>query len=172
MRGAPLNKLFTDTERSKNIVGVSLTGSKKVTYSIIILLHVNYKFCYWYAQFQSDIVETLVSNCHNLEVIMLSGLKQITDTIALAIAHYCPNIQHISLRNCNVTDLGICELATHCLQLSFLALSGVHNLTDKSIIAIAENCAYLEDLYISGCEKITKQAVTYLKVSSCARVLL
>ena len=107
-----------------------------------------------------------MSNCPNLEVVTMAGLKQITDTVALAIAHCCPKMQHLSFRNCEVTDLGICELAAHCSQLSLLAVAGVHSLTDKSIIAIAEHCPYLEDLYISGCEKITKQAVTYLKVTT------
>ena len=107
-----------------------------------------------------------MSNCCNLEVVTMAGLKDITDTVALGIAHCCPNIQHVSLRNCDVTDVGICEMAVHCSQLSLLVLSGVHSLTDKSIMALAERCPYLEQLYISGCDKITEQAVTYLKVCS------
>ena len=97
----------------------------------------------------------------------MAGLKDITDTVALTIAHSCPEIQHISFRNCDVTDMGICEVAVHCSQLSLLAVAGVHSLTDKSIMALAESCPYLEELYISGCDKITKQAVTYLKVGYC-----
>ena len=94
----------------------------------------------------------------------MAGLGDITDTIALSIAQHCPAIQQISFRNCNVTDVGVCEIAVHCSQLTMLAVAGVHSLTDKCIIALAENCPYIEELYLSGCVKITKQAVTYLKV--------
>ena len=115
-------------------------------------------------QIHPNVVETLVSHCCNLEVVMMAGLKDVTDSVALAIAHHCPEVQHISFRNCDVTDTGVCEVAVHCSQLSMLAVAGVHSLTDKSVVALAENCPYLEELYISGCAKITKQAVNYLKV--------
>ena len=100
----------------------------------------------------------------------MAGLKGITDTVALALARHCPYTQHISFRNCDVTDVGICEMAAGCPRLSLLALAGVHCLTDKSILALAEHCPHLEELYISGCDKITKQAVTYLKVCVCVCV--
>lgn len=101
----------------------------------------------------------------------MAGLKDITDTVALAIAQCCPEMQHISFRNCDVTDTGICEIAIHCTHLSLLAVAGVHCLTDKCIIALAEHCPYLEELYISGCDKITKQAVTYLKAREVVCVI-
>ena len=123
-------------------------------------------------QIQPSVVETLVSNCCNLEDVTMAGLKDITDAVALSIAHCCPEIQHISFRNCNVTDTGVCEIAVHCSQLSLLAVAGVHCLTDKSIMALAENCPYLEELYISGCDKITKQAVTYLKACALPRACM
>ena len=105
-----------------------------------------------------------MSNCPSLEVVTMAGLKGITDTVALTLAHSCPDIQHVSFRNCDVTDVGICEMASGCPLLTLLAVAGVHCLTDKSIMALAEHCPHLEELYISGCDKITKQAVTYLKV--------
>ena len=122
------------------------------------------------SQVQPEVVEALVSNCCNLEVVTMAGLKGVTDTVALAVARRCPEIQHISFRNCDLTDLGICEMAAGCPQLCLLAVAGVHALTDKSIMALAEHCPHLEELYISGCDKITKQAVTYLKVCVCVCV--
>lgn len=117
-------------------------------------------------QIHSSVVETLVTNCSNLEVVTMAGLKDVTDTVALSIAHHCPAIQRISFRNCDISDVGVCEIAVFCSQLSMLAVAGVHCLTDKCILALAENCPYIEELYLSGCAKITKQAVTYLKVNS------
>ena len=105
-----------------------------------------------------------MSNCPSLEVVTMAGLKGITDIVALTLAHSCPDIQHVSFRNCDVTDVGICEMASGCPLLTLLAVAGIHCLTDKSIMALAEHCPHLEELYISGCDKITKQAVTYLKV--------
>ena len=110
-----------------------------------------------------------MSNCPSLEVVTMAGLKGITDTVALTLAHSCPDIQHVSFRNCDVTDVGICEMASGCPLLTLLAVAGVHCLTDKSIMALAEHCPHLEELYISGCDKITKQAVTYLKVGGGSR---
>ena len=116
------------------------------------------------SQLPAKVVETIVTNCPNLEVITLAGLKDITDDVAFGIAHHCTSIQSMSFRNCELTDAGVCEIAVHCSKLQMIALAGIHGLTDKCIIALAENCAYIEELYLSGCAKITKQAVTYLKV--------
>ena len=111
------------------------------------------------------VVETIVTHCPNLETITLAGLKDITDTIAISIAHNCPNIQQISFRNCQLSDEGVCEIAVYCRKLTMIALSGIHSLTDKCVLALAEKCPYIRELYISGCAKISRQAVTYLKVS-------
>lgn len=105
-----------------------------------------------------------MTQCPNLEVITMAGLKDITDDIVFSLSHHCPHVQYISLRNCDLTDAGVCEMAVHCLKLQMVALSGIHGLTDKCIIALAENCPYIEELYISGCAKITKQAIVYLQV--------
>ena len=113
-----------------------------------------------------SVVETIVTRCPNLETITMAGLKDITDDIAVAIAHHCPNIQQISFRNCNLTDAGVCEIAIHCPQLQMIALAGIHILTDKCVLVLAENCPYISEVYLSGCAKITKQATTYLKVKN------
>ena len=97
----------------------------------------------------------------------MAGLKSISDEIAFSIAAHCPSIMQISFRNCDLTDLGVCQIAIHCPKLVMIALAGIHDLTDKCIIALAENCPCLNELYLSGCAKITKQAVTYLMVRIC-----
>ena len=108
----------------------------------------------------------IVASCPSLELLTVSGLKDITDDIAVSVARNCPHAQHLSFRNCELTDDGVCELAVHCPRLTLIELSGIHSLTDKSVIALAENCPLITDLHISGCANITKQCVTYLKVSS------
>ena len=105
-----------------------------------------------------------MTNCSNLELITLAGVKGITDNIPEAMSLHCKKLRKASFRNCDLTDDGICKIAVHCSQLIMIALAGIHCLTDKSIVALAENCPDLRELYISGCSKITKQAVTYLQV--------
>ncbi len=94
----------------------------------------------------------------------MASLKDIDDNIAFSLAQNCRSAFHVSFKNCNVTDNGVCEVAINCLKLTVFNLSGMANLTDKSIIALAENCHKLRNLYVSGCPKITQQAITYLQV--------
>ena len=115
-------------------------------------------------QVSSVIVESIATNCTNLTRLMLAGLRDITDDIAIAIAHHCPAITHLSFRSCQLSDAGVCEVAMHCNRLVMIALAGNHSLTDKCIICLADNCPYVEDVYLSGCAKITKAAVAYLQV--------
>ena len=94
----------------------------------------------------------------------MAGLKDVDDSIAFALAQNCKNARQISLKNCELTDKGVCEIAVNCSKLAIVALAGVSHLTDKCVIALAENCHEMRDLYVSGCPKITRQAITYLKV--------
>ena len=110
-------------------------------------------------------MELIVSNCCSIETLLLAGLRGITDDIITTLAHSCPRLAYCSLRNCSLTNVGVCELAMYCNNLEMLALAGIHELTDKCIIALADNCPHLRELYISGCAKITKASVAYLKVS-------
>lgn len=110
------------------------------------------------------VVEKIAGNCSRLETLLLAGLKGITDEIIFTLAHNCPTLLHLSVRNCQLTDASVCELATYCPRLKMLAVAGIHDLTDKSIFALAENCPHITELYLSGCAKITRAVLTYLKV--------
>ena len=117
-------------------------------------------------QLSSVIVEAIAIGCPNLTRLQLAGLQNITDDIALAIAHHCPAMSHVSFRSCHLTDVGVCELAIRCNKLVIVGLAGNHSLTDKSIICLAENCHYIEEVYLSGCARITKAAIAYLQVTN------
>lgn len=95
----------------------------------------------------------------------MAGLKDITDELVFILAHNCPKLSYCSLRNCQLTDIGVCELAIHCKSLVMLALAGIHELTDQCIIALANNCPLMDEIHLSGCAKITKQALAFLSVS-------
>ena len=108
----------------------------------------------------------ITTNCPNLEILLLAGVKQITDDIVMSLAHNCPNLIKCSLRNCDLTDASICELSVHCNKLKMLAVAGIHDLTDKCVISLADNCPYIKELYLSGCAKITPASLMYLKVKN------
>ena len=110
-------------------------------------------------------IDAIVTNCHNLETLMLAYCKEVDDTVVLSIAKHCPKLKRLSLRRCKVTDSSVCEVAIHCHDLLLLELARIHKLTDKCVIALAGNCPYLEELYISGCTMITSAATRYLQVS-------
>lgn len=110
------------------------------------------------------LIESIANNCTNLTCLMLAGIKRITDDIAIAIAHHCHALSHLSFRSCQISDIGIIEVTLWCNKLSMIALSGNHELTDKSIISLADNCPYIEEVYVSGCSMITKAAIMYLQV--------
>lgn len=100
-----------------------------------------------------------------METLLIAGLKGITDDIAFLLAHNCSHLTYCSLRNCQLTDMGVSELAIHCKNLIMIALAGIHELTDHSIVALANNCPYMEEIHLSGCARITKQALAFLSVS-------
>lgn len=107
----------------------------------------------------------IATHCLNIETLLLAGLRGINDEIAYLLADNCPHLSHCSLRNCSLTDDGVCQLVISCKKLVMIALAGIHDLTDQSIIALANNCPHLDEIHLSGCAKITKQALAFLSVS-------
>lgn len=139
--GSSLTELFQNQSRADNIKYVAFSGSKNINVQVI---------------------ESIARNCHNIETLLLAGLRGITDDIAFLLADNCPQLTYCSLRNCLLTDIGVSRLAVHCKKLVMLALAGIHQLTDLSIHALANNCPYLNEIHLSGCALITKQALTFL----------
>lgn len=121
-------------------------------------------YIHYFIQLSIEVIDAIVTNCHNLETLMLAACKEVDDVVVLSIAKNCPKLKRLSLRGCKVTDPSVCEIAVHCHNLLLLALAGLHKLTDKCVIALAGNCPYLEELYISGCGMITPAATRYLQV--------
>ena len=117
-----------------------------------------------FLQISPVLVHIITTNCPNLEILLLAGVKQITDDIVISLAHNCPKLIKCSLRNCDLTDASICELSVHCNKLKMLAVAGIHGLTDKCVISLADNCPHIKELYLSGCARITPASLTYLKV--------
>ncbi|XP_065920253.1 F-box/LRR-repeat protein 20-like isoform X4 [Dysidea avara] len=119
-----------------------------------------------------EVIDAIVTNCHNLETLMLAYCKEVDDTVVLSIAKHCPKLKRLSLRRCKVTDSSVCEVAIHCHDLLLLELARIHKLTDKCVIALAGNCPYLEELYISGCTMITSAATRYLQDCSVRKIFI
>lgn len=115
-----------------------------------------------FRRLDQDFLHVVVTSCHNLEMLDVSGLTFITDDILLLIAENCRSLTEIGLKGCRqVTDYGVRELV-RCCNFKSMVLAGIHNLTDSSIFALANTCHYLEEIYLNGCAQVSPTAVRYL----------
>jgi hypothetical protein len=113
----------------------------------------------------SNLLNKISINCHNLKNLDLSGLDQLVDDSTIKnVSLNLIKIECLDIKGCkNVTDESICLLATRCNKLKMLDLAGICMLTDKSIFTMANYLnATLQKIYLSGCTKISSVAVRYL----------
>jgi len=117
-----------------------------------------------YFQLPTEVVVAIVNNCHNLVKLYLHSYCKDDDTIIDSIAGNCPKLEMLCLNN--LTDSDICEIATHCNNLTCLICKhgDQSKLTDGSVKALAGNCPHFEHLTVPKVHKITASAVQYLKV--------
>ncbi|XP_064631251.1 F-box/LRR-repeat protein fbxl-1-like isoform X2 [Lineus longissimus] len=159
-----------DLTQVKNVTGESLLRLFKDETRADLLLRLNLRCSV--SKFNEDLLYTVISKCHNLEMLDIAGHLFVTDDIVLSIAENCPKLRELYIKGCKmVTDTAICEIACRC-PLTILSISGLHNLTDKSIFALANSCHYLEELYLSGCALISRVALRYLQDCCITRVYI
>ena len=96
-------------------------------------------------------------NCPLLETISLSGGNVTDDGFVLVLKH-CPNLSEIEIIDCSLTDLTLRNVATYCSKhISRLYLTT--ELTDEGIIQVVTSC--LELKHISFTEMEISNAVLY-----------
>jgi hypothetical protein len=57
----------------------------------------------------------------------------VTETSICNAIHSCPNLQHLNLSFCGITDVTIKEISHSCLNLKYLNLEGCANITKEAI---------------------------------------
>ena len=107
-----------------------------------------------------DEVAAILPYCLHLETVCLSGIPDTSDRTLVLLAANAVNIQGLNIANCtHVTDVGVFELTTKSLPLSWLVLNGIAGLTDPSISAIAKTCSRLVELEICNLPLLTPVAL-------------
>eukprot|EP00026_Physarum_polycephalum_P009197 Phypoly_transcript_09311.p1 GENE.Phypoly_transcript_09311~~Phypoly_transcript_09311.p1 ORF type:complete len:426 (+),score=66.77 Phypoly_transcript_09311:30-1280(+) len=102
-------------------------------------------------------IMTLSQNCPNLEHLSFNALKFVTDTAICAIAQQCPSLKSLQISGCEVTDVGINAIATHCKNLELFSMVGLPLVSDDSVLKILENCEKLQLLDMANCIQVTPE---------------
>ncbi|KAF9329515.1 Antagonist of MEN (Mitotic Exit Network) [Podila minutissima] len=91
----------------------------------------------------------LASWFHNLQVVEFYICEKLTDSIVVAIAENCPQLQHLLMPGCaKVTDVGIGKIALNCPRMKHLDLRACSAVSDESLILVAKNCKDLWHLNV------------------------
>ena len=124
-----------------------------------------------------DGVIALAQKCTALKTLRLCGIP-VTDAALLAVAEHCPELQVLSLGDCDhisdvsflrsngISDDGVIALAQKCTALKTLRLCAIP-VTDAALLAVAEHCPELRVLSVGGCYHISDTGVIAL-VQRCA----
>lgn len=139
-----------------------------------------------------DVAMMAVAQCRNLQVLMLTKCREISDVGLSCIAAGCKNLLDLSLKWCvGVTDKGIVMLVANCLQLRTLDLSDTRvtgiglqavaqlpalhflNLAQCSFVdnsalaALQTGCSSLMGLDLTGCTRINETgALNFIRVAT------
>ena len=128
-------------------------------------------------------LKVMVSRCHYLRSLNLSGCLEITNEACTIMSKSCQALEHLMLQNCHsVSDEGISDLALRCTKLETLNLAHLHLLTDDSLTALGETCHKLRDINFSWLPIVTDRgmftfatyceatSITKLDISACRKI--
>jgi len=155
---AEFASVFTDERRASLFKSIYLLHNVSRGYITNCFVNV------YYFQLPTEVVVAVATNCYNLVKLYLHSYCKDDDTIINSIAGNCPNLELLCLNN--LTDFDICEIATHCNNLTCLICKygDQSKLTDKSVTALAGNCPHFEQLTVPKFHKITAGAIKHMKV--------
>jgi len=92
-------------------------------------------------------------------------LQTVTNNDTGIISSGCPNLTNIYLRDTNIHDNGLIELANGCHNLTIIDLRGT-NITNISVLEIAVKCKQLITIDLRDCTNLTFDAIRTL-VTTC-----
>lgn len=98
----------------------------------------------------------LASWFRNLQVVEFYICEKLTDSIVVAIAENCPQLQQLLMPGCaKVTDVGIGKVALNCPRMKHLDLRACSAVSDESLILVAKNC---KDLWHLNVGRVTSSS--------------
>ncbi|KAK2147791.1 hypothetical protein LSH36_535g01016 [Paralvinella palmiformis] len=105
----------------------------------------------------------VASRCPRLRRVDISACRNVTDTGIIALTEACPGIVELALNNSryvsgNVTDLGLCSVASNLPHLRRLWISFCPSVSPSGVRLVAEKCPDLEEIHTVGCVALTEPA--------------
>lgn len=115
-------------------------------------------------QLADDAVETISSNCHDLQVLDLSKSFKLSDLSLYALAHGCRDLKKLNISGCTAfSDTALAYLARYCGKLKVLNLCGcVKAASDTALQAIGQYCNHLQSVNLGWCENVSDVGVMSL----------
>ncbi len=77
--------------------------------------------------------DILVEKRLSIEFLDFGSCVYFAETLICNAIHSCPNLQHLNLSFCKITDITIKEISCSCLNLKYLNLEGCANITKEAI---------------------------------------
>jgi hypothetical protein len=96
----------------------------------------------------------LRGGARGLEILSLVECRKITDQ-GLVYLRKLKRLKEVNLLGCySITDGGIEKVATHCLYLTSINLSGTY-ITRQGLEHLKRNCKFLETVVLNGCQMLS-----------------
>jgi len=107
-------------------------------------------------------MRTITSNCPNLKVLKLRGMKKLTNLSLSMIAKYCKNLTHLDIQECNkITDFGVSIVSQECKLLENLNLNDCSNVSNDIIPYLCFYNRSLKELDLRN-TKVNGEAIVYI----------
>ncbi|CAO3675722.1 unnamed protein product [Rhizopus stolonifer] len=104
-----------------------------------------------------------VTQYHQLRLLDLSGVVQITDQTVHWITTVAPKLRSLVLNKCeNITDRSVQSIARLGKHLHFIHLGSCKNITDYAILTLAKQCSRIRYIDLTSCSLITDQSIAAL----------
>uniref|UniRef100_A0A7N0VN47 F-box/LRR-repeat protein 15-like leucin rich repeat domain-containing protein n=1 Tax=Kalanchoe fedtschenkoi TaxID=63787 RepID=A0A7N0VN47_KALFE len=105
---------------------------------------------------------TLLSNLKNLKSIRIDGAR-VSESYLQTITDNCKLLTEVGLSKCKgVTDNGIIQLVSRCINLRILDLTCCDTVGDAAISAVANSCRNLNCLKLEACKLVTMKSLQSL----------
>eukprot|EP00061_Rhincodon_typus_P016726 g45089.t1 len=172
--------------RFKNRVGTAIPQHAfcKILKDNTVLHHLMVGSCSdWLTD--SELLPVIGQN-HHLEKVDITGCRGLSRRSLVALSLSCPNLQHLSLRQCDwvdplslrsladrccqllsvdltackqLNDEAVCYLVRKCRKIRSLSLAVNANLSDISVQEVAKQCSELEHLDLTGCLRLRNECM-------------
>lgn len=97
----------------------------------------------------------------HLNAIRIDG-TQVSEFSLQIISTNCKSLVEIGLSKCGVTNKGIMQLVSGCVDLKIVNLTCCHTLTDAALSALANSCRNLVCLKVESCDMVTEKSLDQL----------